>query len=189
MISESTPWKDELVKVATRLTRMSVQKRWTDRSSFIFERDLMVSAYAIRKLLEARKLSDELQMLNVKATKYRIVGEVPDAWNYYEFYESYDLTSGDATLLPIRKVCNEIIHSWLFVISVTESNNEIDGIFVCSDRTRRSYLYHIEIQTLVQLFTMIGNEAQRSVTMARNKRGEMTIIRVQGGPLTTGQLI
>jgi glycerol kinase len=58
MIGDSVPWKDELLKIADRLENRKTQRRWTERTGFLAERDIMVSAYAIRKLLEARKVSD-----------------------------------------------------------------------------------------------------------------------------------
>jgi hypothetical protein len=180
MIYESTPWKEELLKAAVRLKRKSTQKRWTARSSFVVERDIMVSAYAIRKLLEAHKLSDELQFLQVETIQYSLVGDVPDAWNRHEFYDSYDLESGVATHLPVRELCNQIIHSWVFILSATEAGNEFDGIFVCSDRARRSYLYFIAAKVLIRLFETIGSEIQRSVRMEFNSQEEMTIVEVIG---------
>lgn len=54
MIDDSIPWKDELVKVAGRLDVKMKQKRWTDRTGYLIERDLMVSAYAMRKLIDVR---------------------------------------------------------------------------------------------------------------------------------------
>jgi hypothetical protein len=60
VISDSEPWKAELLKTADRLDRRSIQERWTDRSGFLVERDIMLGAYAIRKLLDTpAKISDE----------------------------------------------------------------------------------------------------------------------------------
>ena len=52
VISDSIPWKDELLKIADRLERRKVQRRWVERTSFLVERDIMISAYALRKLLK-----------------------------------------------------------------------------------------------------------------------------------------
>jgi hypothetical protein len=60
VIADSIPWRDELLKVAERLHKRKSQRRWLERTSFLVERDVMVSAYAVRKLNEGRKLSDNL---------------------------------------------------------------------------------------------------------------------------------
>ena len=56
MISDSFPWREELLRVAGRLEKRKAQRRWTERTMFLVERDIMISAYAIRKLKEANKI-------------------------------------------------------------------------------------------------------------------------------------
>ena len=51
VIDDSIPFEDELVEVADRMDAKTKQKRWTDRTGYLIERDFMVSAYAIRKLI------------------------------------------------------------------------------------------------------------------------------------------
>ena len=58
MITDSIPWKEEPLRVANRLKKKKFQVRWTERSSFLVEGDIMVSAYSVRRL-EARKLTTE----------------------------------------------------------------------------------------------------------------------------------
>jgi hypothetical protein len=55
VISDSIPWREQLLTVADTLKRRKVQRRWTERTSFLVERDIMVSAYAVRKLNEAHQ--------------------------------------------------------------------------------------------------------------------------------------
>ena len=57
MIDDSFPWKDELVKIADRLEAKTKQKRWTDRTGYLIERDFMVGAYTMRKLIESHTVS------------------------------------------------------------------------------------------------------------------------------------
>ena len=59
MIAESYYWKRELLRVAARLRRRLTQRRWPEASFSVVEMDLMVGFYAIRKLAEAKKISDE----------------------------------------------------------------------------------------------------------------------------------
>ena len=56
MIFESYPWKRFLGKQAEVLCRRKSQRKWTESSLACVERELFVSAYAVRKLLEANKL-------------------------------------------------------------------------------------------------------------------------------------
>ena len=60
MIAESYYWKRDLLKVVARLRRRFTQTRWTRASYSAVEIDVMVGFYAIRKLIEGKKISDEI---------------------------------------------------------------------------------------------------------------------------------
>ena len=61
MVDDPAPWQDELVKIADRLEAKTKQKRWTDRTDYLIERDFVLSAYAMRKLIESHEVPDELR--------------------------------------------------------------------------------------------------------------------------------
>jgi hypothetical protein len=41
MIDDSIPWKADLIKVAYRLQAKTKQRRWTERTGYLIERDVM----------------------------------------------------------------------------------------------------------------------------------------------------
>jgi hypothetical protein len=183
VIQDSVPWREELCKVAERLERRKTQRRWTERTGFLVERDVMTSAYAVRKLIEARKVSDELSAQRVVVKRHPLIGRAPDIWDRYEFWKHYDLEHGTNAELTLETFCNQIIHSWVWSLSATDPGNEFDGIFVSSDRNRRSCLYFISIQTLIKVFRAVGSEDIVYSQMQRDEHGEMQwIIRSSGRP-------
>jgi hypothetical protein len=56
--------KDELARVADRLDAKTRQKRWTDRTGYLIER-VMIGAYAMRKLIDAYKVSDSVRQRQI----------------------------------------------------------------------------------------------------------------------------
>jgi hypothetical protein len=52
VVDDSALWHDELVKTAARLEARTKQTRWTGRTGYLIERDFVLSAYAMRKLVE-----------------------------------------------------------------------------------------------------------------------------------------
>jgi len=54
---ESHCWKEYLSRIAKRLDRWKTQRRWSERSICIFERDILIAFFCIRKLIEAGKLT------------------------------------------------------------------------------------------------------------------------------------
>ena len=43
MIYESFPWKEYLLKISKSLKSRQIQKRWTSRTSFLFEKEIFTS--------------------------------------------------------------------------------------------------------------------------------------------------
>jgi hypothetical protein len=178
MISDSTPWKDELEKVADRLAKRKTRRRWTERTSFLVERDIMVSAYALRKLHEAHKISDSFASRQLKVTRHELTGKIPDLHGRYSFWEHYDLNSGTDVTVSLATFYNQIIHSWVWALSATEQEELFDGIYVSSDRNRRKSVYFIAVDTLIDVFRSVGVENVAEIAMARDKNGDMQYVQV-----------
>lgn len=90
VISDSVPWRGELLKTAEALERRASLKRWTTRTGFLVERDLMVGMFAIRLLVESAKTSSLLPSERVSFGMHPLAGSVPgiyDRWSYWEYYD------------------------------------------------------------------------------------------------------
>lgn len=177
MIFDSIPWKDELLKIADRLESRKTQRRWTERTGFLVERDIMLSAYAVRKLLEARKISDILAARRVPVRQHSLLGRTPDWWNRSSVWENYDLDTGQDQSMSISDFCNQIIHSWNWAISAKE-RGDFDGVYVSSDRRRSKALYFIDIDVLIELLRDVGSENVAEIEILANEQGERYVSRV-----------
>jgi hypothetical protein len=110
VIGDSVPWKIELLRIAVRLERRKTQKRWTEQTTFLVERDIMVAAFAIRRLIEAHKLSDDVTGREVVVVQHPLSGRVPDYMSYERIWQHYDLGAGTEYVLTLGEFCNQIIH-------------------------------------------------------------------------------
>ncbi len=178
MIGDSIPWKEELLRVAEALRGRTKQRRWTERTSFLVERDVMNAAYAVRKLNEAHKISDELAGETVAVRQHLLTGRPVDIWNRYEFYEHYDMEHPKPVRLTLTDFCNQVIHSWVWMLSATEEPPHLfDGIYVSSDRARKRHVNFIPAANLIGLFRAVGLDDIASMQMGRDCNGDMQIIR------------
>ena len=98
-------------------------------------------------------------------------------FNRYFCWENYDLESGIVRQLSIQDLCNQVIHSWNWNLSAGPTDT-FDGVYVSSDRSRRSLLYFIDVDVLVQLLRDVGSEEVARVEMRRDSQGEMRTFRV-----------
>src|SRR3954464_14922977 len=78
VVEDAIQWKDELVTVADRLEAKTKQTRWRDRTGYLIERDFILGAYAIRKLIDSYDVSSELRKRQIPVRRYELTGPPPD---------------------------------------------------------------------------------------------------------------
>lgn len=157
MIYESHYWKDELLRIARSLERRRTQKRWPEASFAGVEKSVMLAAYIIRKLAEAKKLSDATVDGAVAITGHGWLGKPVHHLSRLDIDELYDLENPKHVTLSLLKVCHLLIHSYVFMTEFSETN-EFDGLFFNSDRTRHQTLYYISISEFVRVLRGAGED-------------------------------
>lgn len=136
----------------------------------------MNAAYAIRKLHEARKISDGMAGETVSARRHALTGRPVDIWNRYEFVEHYDMQHPQAVKLELTEFCNQVIHSWVFMLSATETRpHRFDGVYVSSDRARKKHVDFIAADALIKAFRDVGLDNIVSLEWQRDPNGDVQI--------------
>ncbi len=125
MIWESGDWKDDLLKTALKLSRRIHQKRWSERSFFLFEKEIFFAFYSIRKLIEAQKLSDYVVEAKIPLQSFKTRGLPVTRLNRDRLDEFYNLQDTSSESIKLKDICNQFIHSYIFVPSFGELN-ELD---------------------------------------------------------------
>jgi hypothetical protein len=169
MISESHYWKDDLLRQAEQLRRRMLQKRWTGISSAHVERSIMLGFYAVRKLIEAKKLSDDIATQNLRIITHPWRGEAVTRRNRFGYWELYDLSQRRTVARSLTFICNQVVHSYLFALSFDESQR-FNGILVASDRERHHALHFIQSQQIVDLFEQVGNDYPNEMKLEFDER-------------------
>jgi hypothetical protein len=185
MILDSWVWKRDLARRGDVLQKRIQQQRWTEASCANVERDIFLSAYVVRKLLEAGKISDEVESTSLRAVEYYLRKECTvDIMNWHKLDELYDLSSGTETVVNIREYCNQIIHSFVFSLSFSESGG-LDGFFVASDREKDRRLLYLNISTVAEALRCVTEDDVVTLQMSRNGVGmPMKIIKKSNQPPT-----
>lgn len=148
------PWSSELVKVADRLEAKTRQKRWTDRTGYLIERDFMVGAYAMRKLIESDEVSIQLSLRQIPVRRFDLIGRRPPSAD--DIADSYDFENGLRRTLSVVDLCHEIVDSFVFTYCCGETDDLFDGIYVSSDRDKTKYVYLILASDFIALCCAIG---------------------------------
>ncbi|WP_156786318.1 hypothetical protein [Microterricola viridarii] len=156
MIGDSVPWREELLKSAARLRRWNTQRRWTSRTYFLAERDIMMGAYSIRRLIDSEKSSSLLPTRRIRTYRYALIARVPMLLDRFEPERFYDLRKPARTELEVGRLCNQIIHSFVFQIYL--EHDSTTSVVFNSDRDRGKHLHGISFEDLAALFDYVGRE-------------------------------
>lgn len=177
MIDDSVPWKATVNRIADDVEKRAGQKRWTDRTGFLLERDVMIASFAMRKLLDTPgKISDEARGELVQVLSHRLVGPQPDFWNRYEFWEMFDLEKAEHEGISVRELCNRVVHSLVFSFSASEEPpHRLEGIFVASDKSSKKSLTYVEVAELVRVLRIYANDDVVHLAMERDEDGRTRI--------------
>lgn len=159
MIWESHYWKEDLVRSAKRLRKRIKQRRWSETSFAKLEKEVFIGFYGVRKLLEAKKLSERLIKKRIPVQAFKFTGARPITyfnWNS-KCGDAYDFEKPAKLSMSLMFLCNQVVHSYVFK-EVFDEDGALSGIFINSDREKNRMLYYVPLAEIVKLFTRVGND-------------------------------
>ncbi|MBV7510072.1 hypothetical protein [Pseudomonas sp. PDM25] len=177
MIYESRYWKQPLVRSAGWLEKVLIKDgELSERDLASAEREMFIGFYAVRKLLETFKLSEATKHLTYDLTFYPVRQDASvDYFNRSDIHEHYEFDKGVADRKDVGFICNQVIHSFVFVLTLAESGAE--GAFLASDTMRHRRLYFIPLEHIVHLFRTVGRDYPAQQNFVRDeKTGQWKVI-------------
>jgi hypothetical protein len=168
MIWESAYWKEDLFRQAADLKRRKEQIRWSERSLALLEKTIMIGFYSIRKLLEAKRVSDSIRDSNLPVMSFRPTGKRVTFMNWHRADELYFLDQPRNEQIALSRLANVFIHSFSF-LPVHNEAGFLDAIMVNSDRTRKHGLWCVSIDAIIDLFSIVASDDPSRATMTFNE--------------------
>lgn len=162
-------WKKSLLRQSATLRQRVRQKRWTDNTFASVEQTVMVGFYSIRKLIEARNLSDSIRKQNLKIITYHWKGDPVTRLNRFFADELYDLRKPKAVEKDLLFLCHQVVHSYFFEPSFNKKSH-LNGVFVSSDRERNRVVYFLGIRQIINLFEQVGNDCVTKTSFIYNPK-------------------
>jgi len=102
-------------------------------------------------------------------------GRQVDYRNRWEVDELFDLKRPLSETRDLAFLCNQFVHSYIHLLEVGESQ-EVEGVFVASDRARSDRLYFVSREQIVRIFRTVGSDyptRQRSHRNAQTGQWEV----------------
>jgi hypothetical protein len=157
VISDSVPWREQLWASADALEKRAASKRWTERTAYLVERDLLTGMFAVRRLIESAKTSSNLPGERVTCGVHPLTGRAPRLLDRWSFWEHYDVSSKQQTQLTVKALASVFIHS--FVLDFYPESEDVPAtVWVVSDHARDRHLYSVSLLRIAELFRRIGSE-------------------------------
>lgn len=154
MIWESSVWKEDLQKELNDFLDFLANTERLEDGYFNLrvEKFFFISAFTIRKLNEANKLSDELISKDFDCARYRRIKDdvIIDFMNCHHIEKFYDLRNGEKSSLKLKDICNYLIHSFVFSYRICV-DDRLCGVFVNSGWMKDRFLYYIKLNTFIML--------------------------------------
>lgn len=162
MIHESRYWKTPLVRGANWLNRVVITEENDEAALARAEREVFIGFYAIRKLLQTLKLSESTRRLRSELEWFAPrPGQTVDYFHRSNVDELYDLDYPTKEVRDLGFMCNQVIHSYVFV-NMTNEEGKLAGFFVSSDTMRRRRLYFFSLPVVVDAFRAVGRDYPKS---------------------------
>ncbi|NNJ14706.1 hypothetical protein CSV86_005325 [Pseudomonas putida CSV86] len=156
MIYDSEDWKKPLLRTANWLEKTRIKEYSAGRIYAKAEREIFVSFYTVRKLIETYKISESTKKIKLHLSYYPITsGKTVDYLNRHNILENYQTTKVQKELRDMNFVANQVIHSYVFEFATSEEGR-IDGVFVASDKARHQRLYYYSMTLMLSIFRSVG---------------------------------
>lgn len=121
--------------------------------------------YSIRKLLDTFKVSDSTKSMQFNLACHPNRRPV-DYINWHDIDQNYDLTVQKLEKRDLRYLCNQFVHSYVFLPS--KDHNRLGGFFVVSERERNTKCYFIELWQVLKVFRTVGKDYPTNMQLLRD---------------------
>lgn len=177
MIWESYYWKRDLLSTVSWLKRnrnkfVSAEGDTSEELLVKLEKRILIGFYSIRKLLEAKKLSEKICTYQLPVQYFKNIKNV-DHFNWHKIDELFDLDSSCGEHIKLVVLVNYFIHSYIFLPSFEDEL--LSGMLISSDRVKNKKLYFITTEQIYSLFTLAGSDYPNEIQAWRNTEGEFDI--------------
>lgn len=169
MIWESHPWKQDIARTARYFERMETATKLTERQRVTIEKRAFLTFYSVRKLIEAKKLSDQITSRSLAVTVYPPTGRKVRHMNWHRSDEHFHLDRPQCETWDVVGLCHQFVHSYVFHIMENEHGG-LHAIMVASDRQKEKGLLQLNMIDVVPLLDSIAADDIVAATITRDPK-------------------
>lgn len=154
---ESCYWKEDLLAHAKRLKPVKNPKRWSERAQVNFEKELMISFFIVRALLERKKTSGRSRDYQVTVRRAPWNGKPVTQINFWDIDELYHFKDEAQAEVSLPFLTNQFVHCKVIYAGRDKSRNWSE-VVLCSDFEMRKAIYRLSVEEIRKIFTLVGTD-------------------------------
>ncbi|WP_293624730.1 MULTISPECIES: hypothetical protein [unclassified Polynucleobacter] len=118
----------------------------------------MLVAFQVRSLLERPKVNDQVRSSSMSVLRYKKISDHPfTVMGSGCLHERFNMEHPEPITLSALEICNQLIHYyWMQTLS---EGRAFVSMLVFSDYQRHKWAYQMQIEDLLELFYMFGNDS------------------------------
>ena len=166
---ESSYWKEFLAETASDLQHVTRPKRLTQRRCEIVERNIVISFFLLRRLIELRLVSKKTRDFRLEVFAWPSTGKLPTLLNNHRIEELYNFSKEHVQTKKPMYICNQIIHSYSALMLVDETRNW-DSMLTVSEYARKDCIWRIPVAVMIDLLRTASTDYPYEVEFTRNEK-------------------
>ena len=189
MVYESCYWKDDLRSYAKELRDFSTCTALEDEyRDYRLEKALLLSAFTVRLLLDANKLSDSFDSRNLKVDYYSAKRGAQKNISLLDkrFIDEryFDLTESTSSSISIKQLTNQLIHSAVVLMFSYDDTNRVIGFFVVSDKDYEKRLCYCSLKEWINVVEAAADDDVAYALMHKDpKTGKCITVKLAASDL------
>lgn len=155
---DSQPWRAELQKYAKNLESVG-NNPLTEDTEWELEHSVMIGCFIARKLIETPfKVPDSGIADRFHFPAYPAVANSEiHAMNWHHLHRFFDFETPQSRTLGSKKLCDQVIHSFVLCPMVDDSNTFCEALLIASDRDKGALLYEVGLTALASMFRRVAD--------------------------------
>lgn len=156
-------WKKELIQNAKKLCFWcKCSKIYPSYAEHQINKMVLYSAVVMRKFFEDEKHAEttikkvDMPMPTMKLLEYKVKVLVYPFSGDEEFIienvipGNYDCKNAVIEEIELNKLCNQIIHSYVWSVSYSKQSKKLNGMLFASDKAKTKELYLLELNEFIK---------------------------------------
>jgi hypothetical protein len=176
MIEEVSYWRADLNKSSDRLKKHYTKRRWSKRTLYEIEKEVFLSAFIIRKLIESGKVDRAILGLNLRIKKYPIRPRATPSTDPKKLVSIYDIYHGRDEVLNVKKLCDQFVHSYIFSpLTISREHGVVFGLYFASDCESKEGVYYAPLIKLIEIIGSVARNRSFKAKLSQNADGTFDV--------------